>query len=303
MKNCVTGASGARLRLIVSMVLFGTIGIFVRHIPLSSSIIALVRGCVGMVFLLAVTCVKKQKISWNAVKANLLWLVLSGAFLGFNWILLFESYRYTSVAVSTLCYYMAPILVILASPLFLKEKLTARKLLCVLLALIGAVCISGILGTGIQIGSEVRGILLGLGAAVLYAGIMLLNKQVKGISAYDKTIVQLGISALVLLPYCLATVNPGEAVSSVSPSVLGLLLLVGIVHTGLTYYLYFGSMEYVSGQSVAIISYVDPVVAILVSVTLLREPMGLAEAAGALLILGAAVLSELPEKKKGVHHD
>lgn len=295
--------SAPRLQLIASMVLFGTIGVFVRHIPLPSSVIALVRGCVGTVFLLSVTAVQKRKISWPAVKSNLLWLLLSGACLGFNWILLFESYRYTSVAVSTLCYYMAPILVILSSPFLLQERLTPKKALCVFLAFLGAVWISGVLGTGIQSSQEIKGILLGLGAAVLYAAITLLNKRIQGISAYDKTIVQLGVSALVLLPYCLATVSGEALASAVNPKVLGLLVLVGVVHTGVTYYLYFGSMAHISGQSVAIISYVDPVVAILMSVTVLGEPMGLLEAAGALLILGAAVLSELPERKRGNTHD
>lgn len=294
-------SSAARIKLIAAMALFGTIGIFVRYIDLPSSLIALVRGSVGMVFLLCVVLLKKQKISWDAVKKNGSWLCLSGAFLGFNWILLFESYRYTSVAVSTLCYYMAPILVILVSPLLLKERLGFKKVICMLLALIGAVCISGIIGTDIPAPGEIRGIALGLGAAVLYAAIMLLNKKIKNISAYDKTILQLGISAVILLPYCLMTGAFDGIGTAMSPKVLFLLLFVGIVHTGFTYYLYFGSMEHISGQSIAIISYIDPVVAILASVTVLREPMSLTEGLGALLILSAAVISELPDRKRGPH--
>mgnify|MGYP003295319001 CR=1 FL=1 len=288
---------GSTLKMIFALVIFGTIGIFVRNIPLPSSIIALVRGSVGMLFLLAVICIKRQRLSLDAIRKNALWLVFSGTFLGFNWILLFESYHYTTVATSTLCYYMAPILVILASPILLKERLTAKKILCVLAALLGMVCISGVLQTGIPTPAEGKGILLGLAAAVLYAAIVLMNKQIHDISAYDKTILQLGISALVLLPYCAFTVSPDAL--TLTPYSLGLLLLVAILHTGVAYYLYFGSIEYISGQTAAIISYIDPVIAVLASVLILKEPLLLTEGLGALLILGAALCSELsPGKAK-----
>lgn len=286
----------AKVRFTTAMFIFGTIGLFVRWIPLPSAVIALGRASIGMVFLLAVIAVKKTPISKNAIRRNLPWLLFSGALLGFNWILLFESYRYTSVAVSTLCYYMAPILIILASPIVLRERLTVRKTLCVLAALVGMVCISGVLSEGIPESGELKGILLGLAAAVLYAAIVLSNKRIHDISAYGKTIFQLGVSALMLLPYCFLTV-PAASLNG-EPKTLLMLLFVGIVHTGVTYYLYFGAMEFIPAQSVAVISYVDPVVAVLASVLILREPMALTEGIGAVLILGAAAASEL-EKKEG----
>lgn len=287
--------NAAKLRMTAAMFIFGTIGLFVRWIPLPSSVIALARGSIGMVFLLMVMAMKKERISKDAVRKNLFWLLVSGLLLGFNWILLFESYRYTSVAVGTLCYYMAPILIILASPLVLHERLTLRKILCVLAALLGMVCISDILAEGIPSAGELKGIFLGLAAAVLYAAIVLCNKRIHGISAYDKTVFQLGISALTMLPYCLLTVDFG-AYALETRSIL-MLLLVGIVHTGVTYYLYFGSMEFLPAQSVAVISYVDPVVAVLSSVLILHEPMQLTEGIGAVLILGAAAASELEKKE------
>lgn len=286
----------AKVRFTTAMFIFGTIGLFVRWIPLPSAVIALGRASIGMVFLLAVIAVKKTPISKNAIRRNLPWLLFSGALLGFNWILLFESYRYTSVAVSTLCYYMAPILIILASPIVLRERLTVRKILCVLAALVGMVCISGVLSEGIPESGELKGILLGLAAAVLYAAIVLANKRIHDISAYGKTIFQLGVSALMLLPYCFLTV-PAASLNG-EPKTLLMLLFVGIVHTGVTYYLYFGAMEFIPAQSVAVISYVDPVVAVLASVLILHEPMALTEGIGAVLILGAAAASEL-EKKEG----
>ena len=283
----------ARFQMITAMTIFGTIGLFVRWIPLPSAMIALARGFIGMLFLIVVMAVRKTPLSRQALRKNFFWLLISGGLLGFNWILLFESYRYTSVAIGTLCYYMAPILIILASPVILREKLTVKKVLCVLASLGGMGCISGVLSEGVPSAGELKGILLGLIAAVLYAAIVLCNKQIHEISAYEKTIFQLGISVLAMIPYCVLTVSPDTL--TFSPRVVFLLILVGILNTGVTYYLYFGSMEYLSGQSVAVISYIDPVIAVLLSVLILREPMHLTEGIGAVLILGAAVTSELGE--------
>lgn len=288
---------GALIKLSVSMLIFGSIGLFVRYIPLDSSLIALVRAVVGVVFLLTVLVCKKAPISRQAIKGNFLYLCVSGIAIGFNWILLFESYRYTSVAVSTLCYYMAPILVILFSPVVLKEKLTAKKLLCIAAAVAGMACISGIMQSGIPGAGELKGILLGLGAAVLYASVILLNKQLKGIGAFDRTIMQLLIAGAILVPYNLLVCD-FSSVSLTLPTVL-LLAVVGIIHTGFAYFLYFGSMEHLSGQSIAIASYIDPVVAVIASVVILGEAFSLYDGIGALLILGAAVVSDLPGRRKG----
>lgn len=283
----------SRLMLIAAMVIFGTIGIFRKCIPLASSVLALGRGVIGALFLLGVVALRRKKLGWPAIRKNLWKLLLSGAFIGFNWILLFEAYRFTSVATATLCYYLAPIFVLLASPLVLKERLTGRKLLCVLAALGGMVLVSGVLQAGFRL-SELKGVLFGLGAAALYADVILLNQKISAISAYDKTAVQLGTAAIVLLPYALLTESLASGYFTLP--VLGLLLLVGIVHTGLAYTLYFGSMEALPAHSIAIFSYIDPIVAVLLSALLLKEPMSPSGWLGAALILGAAFVSELPEK-------
>lgn len=285
----------AKLQLISSMVIFGTIGLFVRHIPLPSSVIAFVRGAVGMLFLLLVLTLQGKKLNTGTFKGRWLGLLVSGAALGANWILLFESYRYTTVAVSTLCYYLAPMFIILVSPLVLKERLTARKLICVLVALAGMVCVSGVLGASAPTPAEITGILLGVGAAALYATVVLMNKKLTGISGNDRTVVQLGLSALVVLPYILLTEN----VTSLQIDLTGVLLLlvVAVVHTGIAYALYFGSMKYLEAHTLAIFSYIDPIAAILLSALLLKEPLGAAGVVGAVLILGSAFVAELPEKK------
>ncbi len=285
----------ARIMLISSMCIFGTIGIFARYIPLSSALIALVRGGIGALFLLIVCFLSRKGIALDSIKRNLLLLLISGACIGFNWVLLFEAYRFTTVATATLCYYTAPLFVMILSPLVLKEKLTWRKCLCIPLAICGMIPISGILEADAQSISDTRGILCGIGAALFYATVMLLNKKIKNVPARDKTVVQLASAAIVMIPYCLLT-NAG-AQSAVSPTAIIILLIVAVVHTGITYALYFGSMEYLPAQTTAIYSYIDPVVAIILSAVLLKESFGWAQTVGTVCILGAAFLSELPYRK------
>lgn len=281
----------AKIMLLVSMVIYGTIGIFRRYIPLPSGMIALFRAVIGLLFLLVVIKVGRQKISVPAIRRNLKILCISGMVMGINWILLFEAYRYTSVATATLCYYMEPIFVILASAFLLKEKLTGKKKVCSLVAFVGMILVSGVLQVGISDLSELKGIFLGLGAGLLYAVVILLNKQLKEIGAYDKTITQLAAAAVVLLPYTLAAEEMSGAV--ITPLVVLMMAIVGIVHTGIAYALYFGSMGNLKAQTIALFSYVDPVVAVILSTVLLGESIGISGLAGAVLILGSTMVSEL----------
>ena len=287
----------AMVNLIVSMLIFGTIGIFRNYIPLPSSVVALIRGAVGTVFLAGLCLVRQKLPDWRSIRKNLVLLLVSGAFIGFNWILLFEAYRYTTVAVATLCYYLSPVIILLLSPLLLKEKLTALKAGCIALALGGMFLVSGVVQSGMS--GEVlnlTGIALGLGAAVLYAFIVLCSKQLKDISSYDTTMMELGISAVVMLVYNLVTVD----LSALTCPPLGLasLAVVAIFHTGVCYALYFGSIAVLPAQTSALFSYIDPVVAILLSALVLREPMDTLSAIGAVLILGSTLLGEVLEHRK-----
>lgn len=281
-------ATGA---LIISMLIFGTVGLLRRHIPLPSGALAFVRGAVGAAFLLCLALFRGKRPDIAAVKKNLGVLCLSGAFIGLNWMLLFEAYNHTTVAVATLCYYMAPVIVMLLSPLVLRERLTARRLGCAGAALVGVALVSGVTETGLSV-SELRGVLLALGAAVLYACVILMNKRMTGVGAEERTMVQLTAAAVVVAPYSLLaeTVNPG-AIGWLSGS---LILVAGLVHTGLAYAMYFGAIERLPAQRVALLSYIDPVFAVLLSALLLNETMGAAGRAGAVLVIGAMMLSELP---------
>ena len=288
--------NNAKLFLILAMTIFGTIGIFRKYIPLPSGIVACARGVLGVAYLLAFIKIKKIKMDMDAIKKHLKILVISGAFIGLNWVLLFESYRYTSVAVATLCYYMAPIFVMVVSPFLLKEKLTPKKTICVAVALIGMVFVSGVLDGGISDISEIKGILFGLGAAALYASVVMMNQKLRAVPTYDKTIMQLAIAAAVLIPYILFV----EDLSTVTltPLIIVMALIVGVVHTGIAYAMYFGSMNDLKAQTVALFSYIDPIVAIILSALFLKEPMTVYSIIGAVLVLGATLISELPEKRK-----
>lgn len=280
----------AIIKLSLAMLIFGSIGVFRRYIPLSSSWMACTRGIIGTLFLFAVVFLSGKRVEKQAVRKNFVPLLVSGAAIGVNWILLFESYNYTTVAVATLCYYMAPVLVIVFSPLVLKEKLTLKKTLCAVAAVIGMLFVSGIFEGG-AIGGNVKGIAFGLGAAAFYATVMLTNKFLKDISSYDSTILQLGIAAVVVLPYAIVTSGIQEF-STLSGTQILLLFAVGIIHTGVAYWLYFGSMQHLSGQTVAVYSYIDPAFAVVLSVVLLREETGLLGILGAVLILGSTLFSE-----------
>ena len=285
--------SRSLLALTLSAAIFGTIGIFRRWLPLPSGLLAMIRGFLGAGSMALLLLLRGKKPAWEPVRKNLIKLIVSGALIGFNWILLFEAYRYTTVAVATLCYYMAPIFVLLISPLLLKEKLTGRRIACVLAALAGMVLVSGVIGGGGA--GSVRGILLGLGAAALYASVVLTNKTIRGVPAIEKTAVQLFAAGAVLVPYVLLAEE--VPAGTFTGSVIALTLVVGLVHTGLAYALYFSSMDGLSAQTVALFSYIDPVVAVLLSALLLKEPMGAWEALGTVLVIGAAAVSELPGKQ------
>ena len=301
MKQSSSGT--ARMSIIIAMLIFGTIGIFRNLIPMPSSVIALVRGTGGTLFLLLFCLVSRKQLSGPAIRSNLFLLVVSGAFIGFNWILLFEAYRYTTVATATLCYYLAPVIVILVSPLLFKEALPLRKILCVIVALVGMVFVTGVVDGGMPEASELKGILFGLGAALLYASVVMMNKKLGGVQAFERTIVQLGAAAVALAPYVLLS---GEWRGlDWSGTSIGLLFVVAIVHTGIAYALYFGAIKDLPTQTSALLSYIDPVSAILFSAALARfleneKPLTPTGIVGAVLVLGSTLLSELPlhQKKK-----
>lgn len=290
MHNTQKNSPKSLAMLILAMSIWGTIGIFRKMIPLPSALIAFSRGVIGTAFALLVMKIRGKQMEHHLSKRVMALLVLTGALIGLSWMVLFEAYNYTSVSVATLCYYMEPTFVVLLSLLIFKEKLTVKKGVCSFLALVGMVLVSGILEAGKLQKGDLTGVLLSIGAAMLYAAVVLLNKSLPGIDSYEKTVIQLGSAAIVLLPYLLF--SGSFAGNTWDVKTIALLLFVGIIHTGISYTLYFGSLDGLRTQTVALFSYIDPVVALFLSALILHERINIPGVIGAVLILGSAIVCE-----------
>ena len=280
----------SRLMFVSAMAMFGTLAPFVRRIGVTSAELSLYRALLAACMIGLFLFVTGRKLPVKSLKKELLLLMCSGACMAFNWILLFEAYKYTTVAIATLSYYFAPVLVTVASSVLFREKLTKKNTLCFSMSTLGIVIITGI--SGLSGGSNnMLGILFGLGAAVLYASCILLNKSIKGVGGIERTFLQFLSAILVMVPYVALT--SGVTVQNMDLTGWVCLLVVGLVHTGITYCMYFTAVEHIPGQAVAILSYIDPLVAVIIGVVILGEPLTVSQLIGGTLILGFTLWNEL----------
>ncbi|MFD4819554.1 DMT family transporter [Peribacillus butanolivorans] len=279
----------SKIQFILSMIIFGTMGLVAKYIDLSSSETALLSSSIGCLFLVFVFFIMKKSIPWKLVKVNASTLFLSAIALGGNWIFLYQSYDHTTLANATLGYYFAPVFVLILSPYILKELLPIKKIVCIGVAILGMLLI---IGNGISASGkdDLLGILFGLVAAAFYAALMLLNKFIQNMGMLEITIIQLGTTALLLFPYVLFT--EGFGILEVSRSSIPFIILLGVVNTGIGFWLFFSGMLKLKGQSIAMLSYVDPFVAILISAVILQEKMTIVQIIGGTLLLGSTFISE-----------
>ena len=279
----------ARLMLCGSMAVFGTLGLFTRNISVSSGELALYRAVMAAVLVGGYLLATGQKIPLSSMKKELPLLLLSGAAMGINWILLFEAYRYTTISAATLSYYFAPVLVTVICPFLFREKMKARQVICFVMSTIGLVLIIGV--GELSGGSDLTGIAFGLGAAVFYASVVLLNKFIRNVTGLHRTLLQFAAAIAVLVPYVAFT--GGSSLGCLDAVGWGCLLTVGLIHTGLAYCLYFSALKDLPGQEAAILSYIDPLVAVVLSVVVLGEPMTLGQLLGGILVLGFTACNEI----------
>ena len=279
-----------------AMLVFGTIGLFVKNIGFPSSFISFARALTGSIFIALFMLVSGHGLDKKSVLKNLKLLIPSGIAMAFNWICLFEAYRFTGVAVGTLCYYMEPVIVVVLSPVFLKEKLTAINITSVLAAVVGAVLISGVVSGSAK---SAKGILFGLAAAALYSTVVMINKFVKNLSPIETTFVQLLTAAVTMIPYILMTEDVTTFVFDRRSVIFT--LIVGVFHTGIVYMIYFSSVQKIPAQTTAVFSYIDPVTAIILSAVVLGERLDAVQLIGTFLILAATLFNELAPiiRKKG----
>ena len=311
----------ARLQLIISMSIFGTLAVFVRNISVSSGELALYRAILAAILIGSYLLFSKNKLNSTVniddttsdnntkttssnekafpdspklffgicTKKELFLLLFSGMAMGFNWILLFEAYKYTSVSAATLSYYFAPIIVTIVCPFLFHEKLTKKQILCFIMSTLGVFLITGIPDFQ-NMGRDTIGILFGLSAAVFYATVILLNKFIKNVAGIHRTFLQFLAAIVTLIPYVACT--GGFHLGTLDSKGWINLLIVGLIHTGITYCLYFSSLKELPGQEAAILSYVDPLMAVVISVTILGESISLPQIIGGILILGFAIWNE-----------
>lgn len=284
------GQQKGKLKIMIGMLIFGTIGLFVKNIPLSSSQVSFFRGLIGGTFLLGWLLLGKGRVSRQQLKDNWKFLFLGGLMIGANWILLFEAYNYTTVSLATLSYYMQPVFLTLLAPFFLKEQLTPKKLGLVLLALSGMVLIIGVTGNEGTY-QHLTGIILGLIAALCYATGVIANKKIRGLEGLPLTTVVILMATLILTPY--VALREGFGWGGLGARSFLLLLILGVVHTGIAYVLVFQGIRETESQTFAILSYIDPVTAVLLSALFLQEPISGLQLVGGGIVLSAALLNEV----------
>ena len=284
----------SRMMMAVSMAIFGTVGLFVRQVDVSSGELALYRALMAASLIFAYLIVTRQKIPFAAIRKEIPLLLLSGVAMGFNWILLFQAYKFTTISVATLSYYFAPVIVTILCPIIFRERLTKKQIICFVMSTLGLVLITGI-GDLNGSSSHFTGILFGLGAATLYATVVMLNKFIKNVEGIHRTFLQFLAAIAVLIPYVALTT--GVNLGGVDGLGWICLPVVGFIHTGITYCMYFTSLRDIPGQKAAILSYIDPLVAVIVSVTILGESMSFIQIIGGVMILGFTLWNELSPNK------
>lgn len=276
-----------KFSLIFAMIIFSTIGIVRKNILLPSAVISFFRALIGTLCLLIYKILFQRTFDLNVVKENVIPLVISGIFLGGNWTMLFEAYQYTYVSIATMCYYMAPLIMIIFARIFFKESFSKYKVLCIVGAVVGMFLLTDILHVSVV---GVKGIVYGLISAVMYACVVMMNKKIHHFSPIDRTLLQLGIASIVLVPYILLKID--FSVVQVNAHSMFYLLMAGIIHTGLAYVLYFGSLEKLPTDQVALFSYLDPILAVLLSIFLLGEQLHLLQLVGVCIVLVSIILCD-----------
>lgn len=272
---------------ILSMLIFGTNGYYVTNISLEGSQIVLFRTLTGGILLTAMA-VLRGGFDRPSFRLDAVPLLCGGVALGLNWVALFEAYRLLNVSLATLIYYVGPVLFLLSSPVLFHERLSGKKLVAVCVVLIGLVCISGSIVAG---GMRSAGLLAAVMSALFYATLIAFNKRVARTGGMQTAAIELDVAFVVVFLYVMLT----TAFPRPQAADLPYLTVIGVVNTGLAYFLYFSGLQKLPGQTVALLSYVDPVSALVFSALLLHETLTPAQLLGTVLIIGGAMFGEMSD--------
>lgn len=275
----------AYVRYIAALLLFGSNGIVASHILLNSYDIVFLRTLIGSIFLIALYFILGGRFrEARDKKMDLVFIAISGAAMGANWMFLYEAYARVGVSVASLANYCGPVVVIALSPLFLKEKLTPLKITVFMVVIIGMFLVSG---RDLAVNGGLSwGLACGLISAVMYAFMVLFNMKAKFITGLENSTLQLFFAFVTCAAFIVA--KQGFWLPPIRQSIVPILFL-GVVNTGIGCYLYFSSIGRLQAGVVAICGYLEPLSALVFSAIFLRERLTPVQLLGALLIIGGAM--------------
>jgi len=278
------------LMYLSSIIIYGTIGYFLHFINCASEFVVMCRGLIGSIFIFILMFIRNDLPDIRSIKANLKMLIISGASLGLNWLFLFAGYRYV-VSITSLLNYTAPIIVVIILTFISKQKLTVKQIICIGVAFVGITLVSGLFDGGNNF--DIHCFIYGFLAAIAFVILVLCNRKIENIKPLDKTIVQLFMSFLTVLP---VVILKGDIPTILDTNSIILLVMMGVVHTGIAYILYFNSIDTLNPSKIAILGYIEPVLSVIIGVVIFKEELSLIGGIGAILILTAALASEIGKK-------
>ena len=277
------------LMFVAAMLIFGSNGVFASMLDMSGAQLVLMRTLIGGAVLLIIILISRSRTPREVLIREKWRLLFAGVCLGANWALLFEAYNLMNVSLATLTYYTAPVLVLVLAPFVLKERQNSLAYVGMLVVVVGMLLVVGTdFGEG---GVTVTGLVVGLGSAVFYAMLMLVNKKISGVSGLNLTFIEIIIAAAILLPYVFAT-SGGVPLPTDARGIFALLFLC-TVNTGFACWLYFSSMNRLPAKAVALMGYFDPVSALIFSAVFLDERLSTVQFIGAVLVLAGALVGQL----------
>jgi len=278
MDNRVRGSA----EMTAAMIISGTIGWFV--VMSGQSVVAVVFWrCLFGAATLALICAALGFFRRGVITHRQIGLAtLGGLAIVGNWLLLFAAYPRASISIATAVYNTQPFMLVALGALFLGERLTATKLAWLTLAFAGMLLIIQA-KTGSASGSDyLAGILLALGAAFLYALAAIVAKKLKGTPPHLIALIQVTVGVLALAPLADFAQAPTDVRS------WSLLLALGVVHTGLMYILLYGAIQKLPTSLTGALSFIYPIVAILVDRIAFGHQLQMIQLIGAAAILLAA---------------
>lgn len=279
-----------RLNLIlylISLVIMGSNGIVASFIKLSSLEIILMRTIIGSAVLITACIIHKEKFTCLHDKNDAIFLLLSGLTLGGGWIFLFEAYRTIGVSISTLLYYLGPIIAMLVSPLFFNERLTKVKIIGAAIVFLGVILLNGnIAGDS----SKIYGLFCGFMSGILYAVTVIFNKKVKHATGMENTTCQLVTSFFLVFIFLMCTTGIHIKITGAEWIPV---LWIGLLNTGLSCFFYYSTITKLPLSTVAILSYLDPVSAVILSSLILHEKLSPIQIVGVILVISGAAFSQL----------